>query len=106
MRGASALSKCERARPGARETPLLGGLAILAGVLVAAAIWMPSDVQAAQTVGTAPGTSGTVHTWGLLAGACLITIVGAIDDADPAPAVEAARPDRGGDHRRQGAARS
>ena len=32
-----------------RETPLLGGLAILAGVLVAAAIWLPSQINLAHT---------------------------------------------------------
>ena len=46
---------------------------------------------------------GTVHTWAIIAGACLITLVGAIDDAHPlTPAVEAARPDRGGADRGRG----
>ena len=66
-----------------RDTPALGGLAILAGVLVAAAFWLPPTINLHHTAGTAPGTSGTVHTWALLAGACLITLVGAIDDAHP-----------------------
>ncbi|HYV15689.1 MAG TPA: MraY family glycosyltransferase [Conexibacter sp.] len=48
----------------ARTTPLLGGLAILAGVLVAAALWLPVDEQ----------------TRGILGGAALIAFVGAIDD--------------------------
>jgi UDP-GlcNAc:undecaprenyl-phosphate GlcNAc-1-phosphate transferase len=47
-----------------RRTPLLGGLAILAGVLVASAIWLPI----------------TDETRGILLGAALITAVGAIDD--------------------------
>ena len=72
-----------------RETPLLGGLAILAGVLVASAIWLPSDDQAGHTAHGKPGSSGTVHTWGVIAGACLITLVGAIDDMRPLrPAVK------------------
>ncbi len=66
-----------------RDTPALGGLAILAGVLVAAALWLPSTINLHHTAGTAPGTGGTVHTWAILAGACLITLVGAIDDAHP-----------------------
>jgi UDP-GlcNAc:undecaprenyl-phosphate/decaprenyl-phosphate GlcNAc-1-phosphate transferase len=66
-----------------RDTPALGGLAILAGVLVAAALWLPPTINLHHTAGTAPGTSGTVHTWAILAGACLITLVGAIDDAHP-----------------------
>ncbi|MGI8413748.1 MAG: glycosyltransferase family 4 protein [Solirubrobacteraceae bacterium] len=64
-----------------RETPELGGLAILAGVLIAAALWMPETIKLARTVGAAPGSGGTVHTWALVAGACVITLVGAIDDA-------------------------
>ncbi|MDO8186756.1 MraY family glycosyltransferase [Conexibacter sp. JD483] len=47
-----------------RVTPLLGGLAILAGVLVASAIWLPI----------------TEETRGILLGAALIAAVGAIDD--------------------------
>jgi UDP-GlcNAc:undecaprenyl-phosphate GlcNAc-1-phosphate transferase len=64
-----------------KATPELGGLAILAGVLVAAAIWLRPDIGLAHTVGGRPGSGGTVHTWTLLAGACLIALVGAIDDA-------------------------
>ena len=48
----------------ARSTPLLGGLAILAGVLVAALIWLPLDQQ----------------TTGILLGAALIAGIGAVDD--------------------------
>jgi UDP-GlcNAc:undecaprenyl-phosphate GlcNAc-1-phosphate transferase len=72
-----------------RTTPLLGGLAILAAVLVAAAIWMPAVIRLARTPHAPPGSGGTVHTWWLLAGACVITIVGAVDDArDLRPAVK------------------
>jgi UDP-GlcNAc:undecaprenyl-phosphate/decaprenyl-phosphate GlcNAc-1-phosphate transferase len=66
-----------------RATPALGGLAILAGVLVAAALWLPTTINLHHTAGTAPGSSGTVHTWAIVAGACLITLVGAIDDVRP-----------------------
>lgn len=52
-----------------RATPLLGGLAILAGVLVAAAIWLPI----------------TEETRGILLGAALIALVGAIDDVFDLP---------------------
>jgi UDP-GlcNAc:undecaprenyl-phosphate GlcNAc-1-phosphate transferase len=48
----------------ARATPLLGGLAILAGALTAALIWLPVDQQ----------------TTGILLGAVLIAGVGAVDD--------------------------
>jgi UDP-GlcNAc:undecaprenyl-phosphate GlcNAc-1-phosphate transferase len=48
----------------ARSTPLLGGLAILAGVLAAALIWLPVDQQ----------------TTGILLGAVLIAAIGAVDD--------------------------
>ncbi|HEY4280724.1 MAG TPA: MraY family glycosyltransferase [Conexibacter sp.] len=48
----------------ARATPLLGGLAILAGVLAASAIWLPI----------------TDETRGILLGAALIALIGAIDD--------------------------
>ncbi|HWF73129.1 MAG TPA: MraY family glycosyltransferase [Solirubrobacteraceae bacterium] len=59
-----------RPREGAlarQDTPQLGGLAIFAGVLLAAAIWMPEGREAAVTRG-------------IIAGAGLITLVGAIDD--------------------------
>jgi UDP-GlcNAc:undecaprenyl-phosphate GlcNAc-1-phosphate transferase len=64
-----------------RETPLLGGLAILAGVLVAAVIWLPADIKLPHAVHGAPGSGGTVHTAAILGGACLIAVVGALDDA-------------------------
>jgi UDP-GlcNAc:undecaprenyl-phosphate/decaprenyl-phosphate GlcNAc-1-phosphate transferase len=66
-----------------RETPALGGLAILAGVLVASALWLPATINLHHTLGTGPGAGGTVHTWTIIAGACLITLVGAIDDVHP-----------------------
>ena len=50
------------------ETPLLGGLAMLAAVLVAAVLFLDST----------PRTHDRIH--GILAGAILIAIVGAIDD--------------------------
>ncbi|HEY4829694.1 MAG TPA: MraY family glycosyltransferase, partial [Solirubrobacteraceae bacterium] len=72
-----------------RPTPALGGLAILAAVLVGAALWLPGTISLHHTAGTAPGSSGTVHTWAIIAGACLITLVGAIDDVRPlVPAVK------------------
>ena len=64
----------------ARETPLLGGLAILAGVLVAAAIFMPHFIHLPRSVRAIDGVHTTVNTYGLLAGAALITFVGALDD--------------------------
>jgi UDP-GlcNAc:undecaprenyl-phosphate GlcNAc-1-phosphate transferase len=53
----------------AQPTPLLGGLAILAGVLVAAAIFLPI----------------THETRGILLGGALIALVGAIDDVVDLP---------------------
>ena len=68
-----------------RITPRLGGLAILAGVLVAALIWMPATIH----LGRAPQTPrhATVHTWALLLGAILIAGVGAIDDVRSVPPI-------------------
>jgi UDP-GlcNAc:undecaprenyl-phosphate GlcNAc-1-phosphate transferase len=72
-----------------RPTPALGGLAILAGVLVASLLWLPGTISLHHTAGTAPGSPGTVHTWAIVAGACLITLVGAVDDIRPlAPVVK------------------
>ncbi len=67
-----------------RETPLLGGLAILVAVLVTAAIWLPTKIVLHPTAGRA-GSPGTVHTWALLVGAVLIALVGAIDDVKDLP---------------------
>ena len=63
------------------ETPELGGLAILAGVLVAAVLWMPATIHLPHTAHALKGSAGTVHVWAIAAGACVITLVGAIDDA-------------------------
>jgi UDP-GlcNAc:undecaprenyl-phosphate GlcNAc-1-phosphate transferase len=67
-----------------RPTPLLGGLAIFAGVLVAALIWLPAGY------GVPPHRSP--HLWdGVLLAAAVITLVGAIDDRfDLHPAVKLA----------------
>jgi UDP-GlcNAc:undecaprenyl-phosphate GlcNAc-1-phosphate transferase len=59
-----------------RETPLLGGLAIFAGVLVAGLIWLPA------------GYGKEPHLWyGVWLGAALITAVGALDDRFDLPPV-------------------
>ncbi len=64
-----------------KPTPELGGLAILAGVIVAALIWMPSTIRLERVPHAAPGSAGIVHTWVVIAGAVLIAVVGAVDDA-------------------------
>ena len=52
-----------------RPTPLLGGLAIFAGVLVAMLVWLPSGYDEERQL------------WqGVMLGAALITLVGALDD--------------------------
>src|ERR1700691_883045 len=52
-----------------RPTPLLGGLAIFGGVLVAMLVWLPSGYYEQR------------HLWqGVLLAAALITLVGALDD--------------------------
>jgi len=66
-----------------KPTPELGGLAILAGVLIAAALWMPGTITLEKVPHAAHGA--TVHTWALMAGAVLITLVGAVDDAVDLP---------------------
>ena len=59
-----------------RPTPLLGGLAIFAGVLVAGLIWLPA------------GYGKDTHLWyGVLLAAGVITIVGALDDRFDLPPV-------------------
>src|SRR3954463_15316817 len=59
-----------------RPTPRLGGLAILAGVLVASVFWLPL---------------GDGRWQGIVTGAVLITLVGALDDVfDLHPAVKLA----------------
>ncbi|MFL5862522.1 MAG: glycosyltransferase family 4 protein [Solirubrobacteraceae bacterium] len=62
------------------QTPLLGGLAILAAVLVAGWIWLPSRIFLPHVPHTPPGPGGIVHMWAVIAGACVITLVGVIDD--------------------------
>ncbi len=61
-------------------TPLLGGLAILAGVVVGGVLWLHPEIKLPHTARTRPGSGGTVHVWWVIAGAGLITLVGAIDD--------------------------
>jgi UDP-GlcNAc:undecaprenyl-phosphate GlcNAc-1-phosphate transferase len=63
-----------------QPTPLLGGLAIFAGVLVAMLVWLPSGYYAEP------------HLWqGVMLGAALITLVGALDDRfDMPPAIKLA----------------
>ncbi len=63
-----------------RATPLLGGLAIFAGALLAGLIWLPAGYQEKPEL------------WhGVLIAAALITVVGAIDDrTDLPPAVKLA----------------
>jgi UDP-GlcNAc:undecaprenyl-phosphate GlcNAc-1-phosphate transferase len=61
-------------------TPQWGGLAILIAVLVAGAIWIPATIHLPHTAHGPPGPAGTVHTWTILVGAVVITLVGAIDD--------------------------
>jgi UDP-GlcNAc:undecaprenyl-phosphate GlcNAc-1-phosphate transferase len=63
-------------------TPKLGGLAILVAVIVAAVLWLPATIHLPH-VPHAKGSGGTVHTWAILVGAGLITLVGAIDDWKP-----------------------
>jgi len=63
-----------------RPTPLLGGLAILAAVLVAGTLWLPATIHLPHTAHGPRGSGGTVHTWAILAGAAVITLVGTVDD--------------------------
>jgi UDP-GlcNAc:undecaprenyl-phosphate GlcNAc-1-phosphate transferase len=62
-------------------TPELGGLAILAGVLLAAAIWLPDTIVLPTPAHAPSDWNGVVHTWPILGGAALIALIGAIDDA-------------------------
>ena len=57
-----------------RSVPLLGGLAIFAGTLVAALIWLPASEPSSGTGG------GVLHWYGVFLAAGVITIVGALDD--------------------------
>jgi UDP-GlcNAc:undecaprenyl-phosphate GlcNAc-1-phosphate transferase len=64
---------------GARPTPLLGGLAIFAAVIVGGLIWLPSKT-AAPHVPHGFTASSPIYWHGVLLAALLITVVGAIDD--------------------------
>jgi UDP-GlcNAc:undecaprenyl-phosphate GlcNAc-1-phosphate transferase len=70
-----------------RITPRLGGLAILAGVLVAALIWMPSTIILARGFGARVHTYDTVQTSSVILGAVVIALVGALDDVRSLPPV-------------------
>jgi UDP-GlcNAc:undecaprenyl-phosphate/decaprenyl-phosphate GlcNAc-1-phosphate transferase len=60
----------------ARSTPLLGGIAIFAGALVAGLIWLPAGYHSQHQL------------WhGVLLGAALITLVGALDDRFDLPPI-------------------
>lgn len=63
-------------------TPLLGGLAILAGfVFVAAAThWLPDTIHLKAPQHAASDYYAVAHKWPLIGGAALITLIGAIDD--------------------------
>jgi UDP-GlcNAc:undecaprenyl-phosphate GlcNAc-1-phosphate transferase len=75
-----AVSQVRERGLGKHPTPLLGGLAILAGVLIAAALWMPPTVHLPRLVHSNETHGGVVHTWAMLGGAVLIALVGALDD--------------------------
>ncbi|HUB76032.1 MAG TPA: MraY family glycosyltransferase [Solirubrobacteraceae bacterium] len=62
----------------ARATPLLGGLAIFAAVLVAGLIWLPDMTRAVHRDHHL--VSSAVHWQGVLLAAAVITLIGAIDD--------------------------
>jgi UDP-GlcNAc:undecaprenyl-phosphate GlcNAc-1-phosphate transferase len=62
----------------ARATPLLGGLAIFAAVLVAGLLWLPDVTHAVHRHGRL--ISDAVHWHGVLIAAALIVLVGAFDD--------------------------
>jgi UDP-GlcNAc:undecaprenyl-phosphate GlcNAc-1-phosphate transferase len=64
-----------------KPTPEMGGLAILAAVLLAAWLWLPDKIPLAHAAHSNPGSAGVVHTWTVLAGGALIALIGAIDDA-------------------------
>lgn len=79
---ARALGAVDRPRIGGltqRDTPLLGGFAILVGIIVATAIFMPHTITLPRSARTI-GERATVNAWGLIVGAVLITLVGAMDD--------------------------
>jgi UDP-GlcNAc:undecaprenyl-phosphate/decaprenyl-phosphate GlcNAc-1-phosphate transferase len=65
----------------ARVTPLLGGLAIFAAVLVAGLLWLPAITSGRHHHGIQ--IIAPVHWHGVLIAAAVITLVGAIDDRIP-----------------------
>ena len=73
-RAVGAVDKPRERGLSARPVPLLGGLAIFAGTLVAALIWLPASEPASGA------GQGTVHWYGIFLAAAVITLVGAIDD--------------------------
>ncbi len=79
MRVARAIGAIDRPRErglAERATPLLGGLAIFAGALTAGLIWLPE------------GYRGQPRLWtGVLIGAGLVTVIGAIDDRFELPPI-------------------
>ena len=68
-------------------TPLLGGLAILVGVLVAMALFMPTLIHLHPIAHAGHGPPPIVHVWWVAAGACVIVLVGAVDDIVELPAL-------------------
>jgi UDP-GlcNAc:undecaprenyl-phosphate GlcNAc-1-phosphate transferase len=77
MRLARAIGAVDKPRErglSARPVPLLGGLAIFAGTLVAALIWLPASEPSSGS------GQGVVHWYGVFLAAALITFVGALDD--------------------------
>jgi len=62
----------------ARATPLLGGLAIFAAVLLAGLLWLPDLTAAVHRHGHL--VADAVHWRGVLLAAAVITLVGAFDD--------------------------
>jgi UDP-GlcNAc:undecaprenyl-phosphate GlcNAc-1-phosphate transferase len=64
-----------------RSTPLLGGLAIFAAVLVGGLVWLPGLTHAVSRHGLL--IADAVHWHGVLLAAAVITLVGAIDDRFP-----------------------
>ncbi len=64
-----------------RSTPLLGGLAIFAAVLVAGLLWLPGLTRPVYHHGAL--IADAVHWHGVLLAAAVITLVGAIDDRFP-----------------------
>jgi UDP-GlcNAc:undecaprenyl-phosphate GlcNAc-1-phosphate transferase len=63
-----------------QPTPLLGGLAILAGFVVAGAIWLPDTITLPHVAHGTPGSAGEVRTWWLIVGGAVIAAVGTLDD--------------------------